>query len=153
VRRTLFDSITTLSLSRTLTFAIGESRKKDTIVDFHGDEFPSKIGKTFPILSERLMRPGVLIAADFKTFKYVYDEDDSLEREEIPTLGHISTLAYLIPNLSSGGLESHSQCPRDLRLTEKECLARSPHFRMAKPPLSKIRWCPRNPKVETELLC
>jgi hypothetical protein len=51
------------------------------------DELHSKIGKTFPILSERYMRPGVAIVVNFKAFKYGYYENDTLERREIPTQG------------------------------------------------------------------
>jgi hypothetical protein len=47
----------------------------------------SKIGKSFPILSERFMRPGMLVAVNFKAFKYGYYANDSLERQEIPTQG------------------------------------------------------------------
>ena len=61
--------------------------KKDKAIGFHVDEFHSKIGKSFPILSERFMRPGVLIAVNFKAFKYGYYSNDSLERQEIPTQG------------------------------------------------------------------
>lgn len=61
--------------------------KKDSTIGFHVDEFHSKIGKSFPILSERFMRPGVLIAVNFKAFKYGYYANDSLERQEIPTQG------------------------------------------------------------------
>ena len=61
--------------------------KKDKTIGFHVDEFHSKIGKSFPILSERFMRPGVLIAVNFKAFKYGYYANDSLERQEIPTQG------------------------------------------------------------------
>lgn len=61
--------------------------KKDNTIRFHVDEFHSKIGKTFPILSERFMRPGVLIAVNFKAFKYGYYANDSLERQEILTQG------------------------------------------------------------------
>jgi hypothetical protein len=61
--------------------------KKDKTIGFHVDEFHSKIGKSFPILSERFIRPGVLIAVNFKAFKYGYYANDSLERQEIRTQG------------------------------------------------------------------
>jgi hypothetical protein len=61
--------------------------KKDKDVGFRVDEFHSKIGKTFPILSERYMRPGVAIVVNFEAFKYGYYENDTLERREIPTQG------------------------------------------------------------------
>jgi hypothetical protein len=61
--------------------------RKDRTIGFHVDEFHSKIGKSFPILSERFMRPGILIAVNFKAFKYGYYSNDSLERQEIHTQG------------------------------------------------------------------
>lgn len=63
------------------------TEKRDKSIGFHVDEFHSKIGKTFPILSERFMRPGVLIVVNFDAFKYGYYANDSLERREIPTQG------------------------------------------------------------------
>jgi len=62
-------------------------QKEDSSIGFHVDEFHSKIGKSFPILSERFMRPGVLIVVNFEAFKYGYYANDSLERREIPTQG------------------------------------------------------------------
>jgi len=64
--------------------------KRDKSVGFHVNEFHSSVGKTFPILSEPFMRPGVLILVNFDAFKYGYYEDDSLERKEIPTQGRYS---------------------------------------------------------------
>lgn len=61
--------------------------RKDKATGVLVNEFHSKVGKTFPILSERFMRPGVLIAVNFDAFKYGYYENDSLERQEIPTQG------------------------------------------------------------------
>jgi len=61
--------------------------KRDEDIGFAVDEFHSKVGKTFPIVSERFMRPGVLIAVNFDAFKYGYYANDSLERREIPTQG------------------------------------------------------------------
>jgi len=61
--------------------------KGDKTIGFHVDEFHSKVGKTFPILSERFMRPGVLIVVNFDAFKYGYYANDFLERREIPTQG------------------------------------------------------------------
>lgn len=60
---------------------------KDRSVGFHVDEFHAKIGKTFPILSERFMRSGVLVLANFDAFSYGYFANDLLERKEIPTQG------------------------------------------------------------------
>jgi hypothetical protein len=56
-------------------------------VGFQANEFHSKVGKTFPILPERFMRPSVLILVNFEAFKYGYYANDSLERREIPTQG------------------------------------------------------------------
>jgi len=42
--------------------------KKETGVGFRVEEFHSKIGKTFPVFSERYMRPDVLIVANFAAF-------------------------------------------------------------------------------------
>jgi hypothetical protein len=61
--------------------------KNDNVIGFHVNEFHSKIGKTFPIMSERFMRSGVLIVVNFDAFNYGYYADDSLERQEIPTQG------------------------------------------------------------------
>ncbi|MBI5569736.1 MAG: DUF5309 family protein [Desulfomonile tiedjei] len=61
--------------------------RKDNGIGFHVDEFHSKVGKTFPILSERFMRPGVLIVVNFDTFTYGYYANDSPERRELPTQG------------------------------------------------------------------
>jgi hypothetical protein len=61
--------------------------KGDRSVGFHVDEFHSKVGKTFPILSDRYMRSGVVLVANFDAFSYGYYADDSLERREIPTRG------------------------------------------------------------------
>ncbi|MFZ5868247.1 MAG: SU10 major capsid protein [Thermodesulfobacteriota bacterium] len=59
----------------------------ETGVGFRVEEFHSKIGKTFPILSERYMRPGALIVVNFDAFAYGYFAGDALERKEIPTQG------------------------------------------------------------------
>jgi len=61
--------------------------RSDTGIGCYVDELHSKVGKTFPILAERLMRPGVLIAVNFDAFSYGYFANDSLERVEIPTQG------------------------------------------------------------------
>ena len=61
--------------------------KEDRTIGFHVDEFHSKVGKTFSILSERYMRPGVVLAVNFEAFTYGYYVNDSLERQEIPTQG------------------------------------------------------------------
>jgi len=61
--------------------------KQDQSIGFHVNEFHAKVGKTFPIVSERFMRPGVLIIVNFDSFKYGYYANDSLERRELPTQG------------------------------------------------------------------
>jgi len=61
--------------------------KEEEGVGFRVHEFHSKIGKTFPILSERFMRSGVLLVVNFDAFSYGYFANDLLERKEIPTQG------------------------------------------------------------------
>jgi hypothetical protein len=62
-------------------------QRNDKTVGFHVDEFHSKVGKTFPILSDRYVRAGVLLVVNFDAFTYGYYANDSLERQEIPTQG------------------------------------------------------------------
>jgi hypothetical protein len=61
--------------------------KKDKNIGFHVDQFHAKVGKTFPILSERFMRPGSVIVVNFDAFAYGYYANDTLERRELPTQG------------------------------------------------------------------
>ena len=61
--------------------------KSDTGVGFYVDNFDAKIGKSFPILSDRYMRPDVLIVVDFDAAKYGYFANDRMDRKEIPTQG------------------------------------------------------------------
>lgn len=61
--------------------------KGDRCVGFYVDEFHAKVGKTFPILSDRYLRSGVLLLVNFDAFSYGYYANDSLERQEIPTRG------------------------------------------------------------------
>ena len=61
--------------------------KKETGIGFRVDEFHAKVGKTFPILSERFMRSGVVMVVNFDAFTYGYYADDELERKEIRTQG------------------------------------------------------------------
>jgi len=61
--------------------------KEERTIGFHVDEFHSKIGKTFPILSEPFIRSGVLVIVNFEAFSYGYFANDLLERKEIPTQG------------------------------------------------------------------
>jgi hypothetical protein len=61
--------------------------KSDTAVGFYVDTFDAKIGKSFPILSDRYMRPDVLMLVNFESTKYGYYANDRLDRKEIPTQG------------------------------------------------------------------
>jgi len=61
--------------------------KDETDVGFHVDTFDAKIGKRFPILSDRYMRPDTLIMVNFKEMEYGFFANDQLERKEIPTQG------------------------------------------------------------------
>ena len=61
--------------------------KGNTGIGFRVDEFHSKVGKTFPILSERYMRPGTPIVVNLDAFKYGYYAEDCPTRREIPTQG------------------------------------------------------------------
>ncbi|MEW6350272.1 MAG: DUF5309 family protein [Thermodesulfobacteriota bacterium] len=61
--------------------------KPDKYIGFHVDEFHAKVGKTFPILSERFMRPEVLLVVNLDAFTYGYHANDLLERRELPTQG------------------------------------------------------------------
>ena len=56
--------------------------KDDRGIGFRVDEFHAKVGKTFPILSERFMRPGVVMVVNFDAFTYGYYADDELERKK-----------------------------------------------------------------------
>ena len=56
-------------------------------VGFAVDVFDSKIGKSFPILSDQYMRPGTLMVTDFSKAEYGYYQGDKLNRKEIPTKG------------------------------------------------------------------
>ncbi len=61
--------------------------RQDGSVGFQVDEFHSKVGKSFPILSERYMRPDMLMVVNFDQFSYGYFNKDKPERKEIPTQG------------------------------------------------------------------
>jgi hypothetical protein len=61
--------------------------KDDKILGFEVDEFHAKIGKSFKILSDRYMRPDVLILVNFDEMSYGYYNNDKLDRKEIPTQG------------------------------------------------------------------
>jgi hypothetical protein len=59
----------------------------DRSVGFQVDEFDSRVGKSFPILSDRYMRPDVLIVANFSELSYGYFNRDQVQRKEIMTQG------------------------------------------------------------------
>ncbi len=62
-------------------------KKGDTRIGLVVDEFHSKVGKTFPILSERYMRPGTLVVVNLNALTYGYYAEDCPKRYEIPTQG------------------------------------------------------------------
>ncbi len=61
--------------------------KDDKSVGFQVDEFHAKIGKAFPIVSDRYVRPDVLLLVNFDELSYGYYNQDQLERKEIQTQG------------------------------------------------------------------
>ncbi len=61
--------------------------KDDTNVGFYVDTFDAKIGKSFPILSDRYMRPDCLLLVNFGSTSYGYFANDKMDRKEIPTQG------------------------------------------------------------------
>ena len=61
--------------------------KDDTNVGFYVDTFDAKIGKSFPILSDRYMRPDCLLLVNFGSASYGYFANDKMDRKEIPTQG------------------------------------------------------------------
>lgn len=63
------------------------TEKDETGVGFHVDHFDAKIGKSFPILSDRYMRPDTLILVNFQEMEYGYYANDRMDRKEIPTQG------------------------------------------------------------------
>jgi len=63
------------------------TEKDETGVGFYVDHFDSKVGKTFPILSDRYMRPDVLMLVNFGVTKYGYYANDRMDRKELPTQG------------------------------------------------------------------
>lgn len=58
--------------------------KDEKSVGFEVDHFDAKIGKSFPIMSERYMREGVLLVVNFNAFKKGYYQNDTMDRKEIP---------------------------------------------------------------------
>lgn len=61
--------------------------KDETGVGFYVDHFDAKIGKTFPILSDRYMRPDTLMLTNLEAAEYGYYANDKLDRKEVPTQG------------------------------------------------------------------
>lgn len=61
--------------------------KTDREIGFHVDTFDSKIGKSFPILSDRYMRPDTLLVINFASTQYGYFANDRMDRKELPTQG------------------------------------------------------------------
>lgn len=61
--------------------------RDDTGVGFHVDHFDSKIGKSFPILADRYMRPDTLMLVNFDATRYGYYANDRMDRKEVPTQG------------------------------------------------------------------
>lgn len=64
-----------------------QTEKDETGVGFYVDHFDSKVGKSFPILSDRYMRPDCLMLVNFEAAKYGYFSNDRMDRKEIPTQG------------------------------------------------------------------
>jgi hypothetical protein len=63
------------------------TERTDTGVGFLVDHFDSKIGKSFPILSDRYMRPDTLIMVNFDAATYGYYANDRMDRKEVSTQG------------------------------------------------------------------
>ena len=64
-----------------------DGERRQPAVGFRVDTFDAKIGKSFPILSDRYMRPDTLLLVNFKDMEYGYFANDRLDRKEIPTQG------------------------------------------------------------------
>ncbi|MBI5569322.1 MAG: DUF5309 family protein [Desulfomonile tiedjei] len=61
--------------------------RDDKGVGFQVDTFDAKIGKSFPIISDRYLRPDTLILVNFAKTEYGYYANDRVDRKEIPTQG------------------------------------------------------------------
>jgi hypothetical protein len=59
-------------------------------IGFSMDEFHSKVGKTFPIVSDRYMRQGTLAVCNFSPMRYGYYGKQQLNKKEISTQGAYS---------------------------------------------------------------
>ncbi len=63
------------------------TERADTGVGFYVDHFDSKIGKNFPILPDRYMRPDTLMIVNFDATTYGYYANDRMDRKEVSTQG------------------------------------------------------------------
>jgi len=63
------------------------TERTDTGVGFYVDHFDSKIGKNFPILPDRYMRPDTLMIVNFDAATYGYYANDRMDRKEVSTQG------------------------------------------------------------------
>ncbi len=63
------------------------TEKDERGVGFYVDHFDAKIGKSFPILSDRYLRPDTLILTNLEAAEYGYYANDKLDRKEVPTQG------------------------------------------------------------------
>lgn len=61
--------------------------RDDRGIGFHVETFESKIGKSFPILADRYLRPDVVLMVNLAAVSYGYYANDTLTRQEIPTQG------------------------------------------------------------------
>ncbi len=68
--------------------------KDDTNVGFYVDTFDAKIGKSFPILSDRYMRPDCLLLVNFGSTSYGYFANDKMDRKKYPHRGGISAGSF-----------------------------------------------------------
>jgi hypothetical protein len=70
-----------------LDISFREMKKDDKEIGFMVDTFGAKIGKKFPIISDRYMRPDVLHVCDLSKISYGYYQGDKLNRKELATQG------------------------------------------------------------------
>jgi hypothetical protein len=70
-----------------LDISFREMAKNDKEVGFMVDKFAAKIGKAFPILSDRYMRPDVLHVCDLSKISYGYYNNDKINRKQLATQG------------------------------------------------------------------
>jgi len=70
-----------------LDISFREMKKDEKEIGFMVDTFGAKIGKKFPIISDRYMRPDVLHVCDLSKISYGYYQGDKLNRKELATQG------------------------------------------------------------------